>query len=79
MKYKIKTIYDDLKPEIKAVLNTNARQYASAKRLKYTLMSKTMWQELTIGEVSSMTTYCDIPTYHLSASDIIYGKVILKQ
>ena len=56
MKYKIKTIYDDLKPEIKAVLNTNARQYASAKRLKYTLMSKTMWQELTIGEVSSMTT-----------------------
>ena len=78
MKYKIKTIYDDLKPEIKAVLNINAREYASAKRLKYTLMSKTMWQELTIGEVSSMTTYCDIPTYHLSASDIIYGKVILK-
>jgi len=79
MKYTIKTIYDNLKPEFKAELNITARKYSSAKRLKYTLMSKTSWQDLTISEVSSMTTYCDISTYHLSASDIMYGKVILKQ
>jgi len=79
MKYTIKTIYDNLKPEFKAELNITARKYSSAKRLKYTLMSKTSWQDLTISEVSSMTTYCDIATYHLSASDIMYGKVILKQ
>ena len=79
MKYTIKTIYDNLKPEFKAELNITARKYSSAKRLKYTLMSKTSWQDLTISEVSSMTTYCDISTYKLSAQDILYGKVILKQ
>jgi hypothetical protein len=35
---KIKTIYDNLKPEFKAELNINARKYSSAKRLKYTLI-----------------------------------------
>ena len=74
---KIKTIYEDLKPEYKTVLNKNARQYSSAKRLKYTLMSKTMWQELTMGQVSSVATYCEIATYHLSASDIMYGSTLL--
>ena len=79
MKYKIKTIYDELKPEYKTELNANARKYSSAKRLKYTLMSKVSWQELTLGEISSMTTYCDIYTHKLSASDVIYGNQILKE
>ena len=74
---KLKTIYDNLKPEYKSVLNTNARKYSSAKRIKYALMSKIMWQELTMGQVSCVTTYCDIPTYDLSASDIMYGSKLL--
>ena len=74
---KLKTVYDNLKPEYKTVLNTNARQYSSAKRLKYTLMSKIMWQDLTMSQVSCLTTYCDISTYKLSASDIMYGKTLL--
>lgn len=77
MKYKIKTIYDNLKPEFKAELNINARKYSSAKRLKYTLMSKTSWQDLAISELSSMTTYCDIYTFKLSAQDILYGNNII--
>jgi hypothetical protein len=75
---KIKTIYDELKPEYKTELNANARKYSSAKRLKYTLMSKTIWQELTMSEVSTMTTYCDVLTYKFSAQDIMYGKAFLK-
>jgi len=75
---KIKTIYDELKPEHKTELNANARKYSSAKRLKYTLMSKTIWQDLTMGEVSTMTTYCDVLTYKFSAQDIMYGKAFLK-
>jgi len=78
MKYKIKTIYDELKPEYKTELNENARKYSSAKRLKYTLMSKTSWHDLAISEVSSMTTYCDVLTYKFSAQDILYGKAFLK-
>ena len=77
MKYTIKTIYDNLKPEFKAELNINARKYSSAKRLKYTLMSKTSWQDLTLSEVSTMTTYCDIYTHKLSGQDIMYGRTIL--
>ena len=79
MKYTIKTIYDNLKPEFKAELNVNARKYSSAKRLKYTLMSKTIWQDLTIGEISSMTTYCDIYTFKLSANDLLYGHNIINK
>ena len=78
MKYKLKTIYDNLKPEFKTELNTNARKYSSAKRLKYTLMSKTSWHDLAISEVSSMTTYCDVLTYKFSAQDVLYGKAFLK-
>ena len=79
MKYTIKTIYDNLKPEFKAELNINARKYSSAKRLKYTLMSKTIWQELTLSELSSITTYCDIYTSQLSASDVLYGYNIINK
>jgi len=74
---KIKTIYDKLKPDFKTELNTSARKYSSAKRLKYTLMSKTSWQDLTLGEVSAIATYCDIYTYKLSGQDVMYGKTIL--
>ena len=74
---KIKTIYDKLKPDFKAELNANARKYSSAKRLKYTLMSKTSWQDLTLSEVSTMTTYCDIYTHTLSGQDVMYGRTIL--
>ena len=79
MKYTIKTIYDNLKPEYKTELNINARKYSSAKRLKYTLMSKTSWQDLAISELSSMTTYCDITTHKLSASDLLYGHNIINK
>ena len=52
---KIKTIYDRLKPGFKSSLQKNARQYSSAKRLKYVLMSKTSWYDLTISQVSDIS------------------------
>ena len=79
MKYKIKTIYDNLKPEYKAELNINARKYSSAKRLKYTLMSKTSWYDLTVSQISDISVYCDIKTYDLSAQDIMYGNSIINK
>jgi hypothetical protein len=76
MKYKIKTIYDNLKPEFKAELNINARKYSSAKRLKYTLMSKVSWQELTLGENQAEAHFkwepksgCFIPHEPISIGD----------
>ena len=74
---KIKTIYDRLKPGFKSSLQKNARQYYSAKRLKYVLMSKTSWYDLTVSQVSDISVYCDIPTYKLSAQDLLYGNSII--
>ena len=35
---KIKSVYDNLLPDVKKELQASARKYSSAKRLKYTLM-----------------------------------------
>ncbi len=74
---KIKTIYDRLEPGFKSSLQENARQYSSAKRLKYTLMSKTSWYDLTISDISDMTVFCSMQTYKLSAADVMYGNSII--
>jgi len=75
---RIKTIYDKLKPEFKTELQVSARKYSTAKRLKYILMSKTSWYDLTINDVSDMTVYCNVKLYNMSGSDIMYGKSMLK-
>ncbi len=74
---KLKTIYDRLEPGLKSSLQKNARKYSSAKRLKYTLMSKTSWYDLTISDVSDMTVFCNMQTYKLSATDFMYGNSII--
>jgi hypothetical protein len=76
---KIKTIYDRLKPGFKSSLQKNARKYNSAKRLKYVLMSQTSWYDLTVSQVSDISVYCDIPTYKLSAQDLMYGNSIINK
>ena len=54
---KVKTVYDNLLPDVKKALQASARKYSAAKRLKYTLMSKTMWYELTIDDVRDCLLY----------------------
>ena len=76
---RIKTIYDRLKPGFKSSLQENARTYDSAKRLKYVLMSKTSWYDLTVSQVSDISVYCDVPTYKLSAQDLMYGNSIINK
>lgn len=76
---KIKTIYDELVPEVKASLQESAKQYSSAKRLKYTLMSKTMWSNLTISEISDLLTYSNINSSELSTYSFLFGNQIIKK
>jgi hypothetical protein len=76
---KIKTIYDRLEPGFKSSLQKNARKYNSAKRLKYVLMSQTSWYDLTVSQVSDISVYCDVPTYKLSAQDLMYGNSIINK
>jgi len=73
----MKSIYEMLKPELKDELKSSARKYDSAKRLKYVLMSKTIWQDLTVSELSELITYSNLTSYKMSPYDFMYGDNLL--
>ncbi len=74
---KVKTVYDKLLPDVKTNLQASARKYGSAKRLKYVLMSKTMWNELTIEDMKDLLTFGDVTTYKLDWLGFMYGENII--
>ena len=74
---KTKSVYDKLLPDVKSALQASARKYSTAKRLKYTLMSKTMWYQLTIDEMRELLTYGDITSYKLESWSFMYGDDII--
>jgi hypothetical protein len=76
---KLKTVYDNLLPDVKTSLQASARKYSSAKRLKYTLMSKLMWNELTIDEMRDLITYSDLESWNLNSYAFMYGENIIKK
>ena len=74
---KLTTVYDNLLPDVKTSLQASARKYSSAKRLKYTLMSKLMWSELTIDEVRDLLTYGGVNSWELDSFSFMYGDKII--
>ena len=76
---KIKSVYDNLLPDVKTELQASARKYGSAKRLKYTLMSKLMWNELTIDEMRDLITYGDLQSWNLNSYAFMYGENIIQK
>jgi len=76
---KMKTVYDKLLPDVKKQLQASARKYGSAKRLKYILMSKTMWNELTIEDMKDLLTFGDVTSYKLDWQSFMYGENILQK
>ena len=70
---KSKSIYQRLVEPVRSELQASARQYDSAKRLKYKLMSSVLWHELTVSEISSLMSFSGLYTHEISASDIMYG------
>ena len=76
---KIKSVYDNLLPDVKKELQASARKYSSAKRLKYTLMSKLMWNELTIDEMRDLITYGDLQSWNLNSYAFMYGENIIQK
>ena len=70
---KIKTLYDLLQPSLKSELQASARKYDSAKRLKYKLMSSTLWHDLSISDISDLLSYSGLYTADVTAKDVIYG------
>ena len=72
-----KSLYQRLFPELKKNLNANAKQYATAKQLKYRLMSHTAWYQLTIDDVRSLQTWADF--YDRSVESVLYGDNIINK
>jgi len=70
---KSKSIYQRLVEPVRSELQASAREYDSAKRLKYKLMSSVLWHELTVSEISSLMSFSGLYTHEISASDIMYG------
>jgi len=70
---KSKSIYQRLVEPVRSELQASAREYDSAKRLKYKLMSSMLWHELTVSEISSLMSFSGLYTHEVSASDIMYG------
>ena len=74
----MKSIYDLLQPGIKSELKDSARKYDSAKRLKYKLMSSTLWHDLSLADISDLMSYSGLYTSDVTAKDVIYGDKFLK-
>lgn len=73
----MKNLYEKLKPKFRKQLDENVKKYDSVSRIKYTLMSKVLWQELTMSQISDIITYTDLHSYDMSPYDFLYGNKIL--
>ena len=73
----MKNLYEKLKPKFRKQLDENVKKYDSVSRIKYTLMSKILWQELTVSQVSDLITYTNLHSYNMSPYDFLYGDNIL--
>jgi len=41
-------------------------------------MSNTLWSDLTLSNMSDISVFCNVEMHKLTASDIMFGKQILK-
>ncbi len=72
------TIYENLKPELQTELDSSSVKYSTAMRLKYVLLSKFYWSELTVDNVKDLITYTGQSTSQVSAFGFMYGDSFLK-
>ena len=67
------TLYDKLKPEIKAKLEENYKEYKTVGFIFDKLQKKDNYSDLTIDDVRSICTFGDVWHYDLTQSDLLYG------
>ena len=68
------TLYDLLKPEIKATLCKEAETYETCIECLFEdLKTKTRYSELTIDSIRTLHTFANLYTYQLTSSDVLFG------
>ena len=75
----MENLYKQLKPKFRKALNENCKKYESVNRIKYTLMSKTLWQELSIANIKDLVLWANLDTRKLTIDGMLYGDNIIKQ
>ena len=74
----MQNLYKQLKPEFRKQLNENCKQYESVNRIKYTLMSKTLWQDLSVNDIKDLVLWANLDTRKLTIDGMLYGDNIIK-
>ena len=67
------TLYDKLKPEIKAKLEENYKEYQTVGFIFDKLQKKDNYSDLTIDDIRSICTFGDVWHYDLTQSELLYG------
>ena len=75
----MQNLYKQLKPKFRKALNENCKKYESVSRIKYTLMSKTLWQELSVSDIKDLVLWASLDTRKLTVDGMLYGDNIIKQ
>ena len=77
----MKTIYDRLKPDILASINSDVQQYPyTTKALKEKLKNSVSWDELTIGDIRSVVIHSHTSIVNINEMDLMWGdKFLLKE
>mgnify|MGYP003652946707 FL=1 len=71
----MKTLYDRLQPKLLVNLNSNEPQYAdSVARVTKLLIDNKYYSDLTIGEVESITTFCEVNMSYVSMFMYRFGE-----
>ena len=71
----MKTLYDRLQPKLLVNLNSNAPEYAdSVARVTKLLIDNKVYSDLTVDEIESITTFCEVNTSYVSLFMYRFGE-----
>ena len=74
----MKTIYDRLKPDILASINSNEQEYPYTTRaLKKKLKNSISWDELTISDIRTVVIHSHISIVDINHMDLMWGDKFL--
>ena len=77
----MKTMYERLKPEILASINSDEQEYPYTTRaLKEKLKNSVSWDQLTISDVRSVVLHSHIKIIDINEMDLMWGdKFLIKE
>ena len=74
----MKTIYNRLKPDILASINSDEQKYPhTTKALKEKLKRTTLWEQLTIGDIRSVVIHSHVSIVNITEMDLLWGDKFL--